>query len=209
MTDERAVTDKPHRSDEPNLRSGAICSEFAGRSRPAFWLFFGPGSEFTWKLDKYETERRVFRICTPSEPITNDLRSGRPQIKEEEHTTSTSTRAKSPPALQTDRVGEPQVYCPRLCSTWTAWRPSTMRAKPSSTTVTIVITPLSELQSSSRESAHFGGGKPRAQRKNKDIQGTYARTEKHGHRKNPVLCHIDVSIGDSPRLLCKNVPKRR
>ena len=129
MTDERAVTDKLHRSDEPNLRSGAICSEFAGRSRTAFWPFVGSGSEFTWKFDKYETERHVFRICTPSEPSNNDLRAKASSETKEEHTTSTSTRPKSPPAVQTD-VGQPQVYCPRLCSTWTAWRPSTMRANP-------------------------------------------------------------------------------
>ena len=45
MMNELAVTDYPHRSDEPNLQKPAIIRDYAGRCGPGYLVFVGPGSE--------------------------------------------------------------------------------------------------------------------------------------------------------------------
>ena len=74
MVNELAVTDKPHRSDEPNLQDAEITRDDAGRVWPGYWGFVVSGS--TWKFDKYETQNRketgTEKSCT-SWTCTQDL----------------------------------------------------------------------------------------------------------------------------------------
>ena len=45
-----------HRSAEPHLLNATIVRDHAGRSRPGFWVFVGPGSESTQMSHWWELE---------------------------------------------------------------------------------------------------------------------------------------------------------
>ena len=45
MMNELAVTDMPHRSDEPNHQNATITSDHAVCYRPGCWIFVAPGSD--------------------------------------------------------------------------------------------------------------------------------------------------------------------
>ena len=51
-----SATDKAHRIDKPNLQNAALVVDYAGRFRTGYWVFVGPGSDHTWKFEKYELE---------------------------------------------------------------------------------------------------------------------------------------------------------
>ena len=53
---ELAVAEKPHRSDESDIQNEAIIRDYARRFRAGYWVVFGPGSESTCKVDRYDTE---------------------------------------------------------------------------------------------------------------------------------------------------------
>ena len=60
---ELAVTDKTHRSDEPNLPERRDHRDYAGHFWPGHWVFVGPGLESTQKFDtEGNWDRRALQI---------------------------------------------------------------------------------------------------------------------------------------------------
>ena len=176
MMNELAFEDKPHRSDEPNLRT--LESSEIPQSSVQVQTPLG--------ISTYETEnmQETAKHCRSENysgsghfviPACNDLRAEHLQAKE----------------------GKDNIHLWTACPT----RPSTLREKPSSAKVGNCINSSQRTeQSSLRKNRYCGGGNFMVKHKEQS-PGTYPRVEKQGCREKlrAVSQRCGTSIRESPR----------